>query len=73
MGLGEKEGSEREKGGGDRGGKDKKKEVVKEEKKDKETKRKMIRNFLKDRKLWTLKSFKSRFKSQLFHLDMSDD
>lgn len=31
MGLGEKEGSEREKGGGDRGGKDKKKEVVKGE------------------------------------------
>ena len=63
MGWGEKERSKREKGGGDRGGgKDKKKEVVKGEKKDKKKKkRKMISNFLKDRKLWTLKSVKSRF------------
>ena len=35
---------------------------MKGEKKDKKKKkRKMISNFLKDRKLWTLKSVKSRF------------
>lgn len=62
----------REKGGGDRGGgEDKKKEVVKEEKKDKG--KKENDNFLKDGKLRTLKSVKSRFKPQLFHLGMRDD